>query len=72
MVAIKMIRMCIRSSFVHVLLGFLHDRKIKLKRNQNTSYILDLVGGGPQGSLIGQLLYVIGSDDVAEEVLVEA
>ena len=30
--------------------------------------MLDLIGGGPQGSLIGQLLYIIGSDDVAEEV----
>ena len=29
---------------------------------------LDLVGEGPQGSLIGQLLYIIASDDVAEEI----
>ena len=26
------------------------------------------MGGGPQGSLIGQILYIIGSDDVAQEV----
>ena len=29
---------------------------------------LDLVWGGPQGSLKGQLLYIIASDDVAEEI----
>ena len=33
--------------------------------------MLDLIGGGPQGSLIGHLLYIIGSDDVAEEVIEE-
>ena len=28
----------------------------------------DLIGGGPQGSLVGQLLYLIASDDVAEDI----
>ena len=36
--------------------------------NGQASTPLDLVGGGPQGSLIGQLLYIIASDDVAEEI----
>ena len=44
---------------------------MKLKMNQKPSSVLDLIGGGPQGSLIGQLLYIIGSDDVAEEVIEE-
>mgnify|MGYP003335411387 FL=1 len=26
-----------------------------------------MIGGGPQGSVIGQLLYIIASDDVAED-----
>ena len=36
--------------------------------NQKTSSSYDLIGGGPQGSLIGQVLYIIGSDDAAEDV----
>ena len=35
--------------------------------NGKTSSTLDLIGGGPQGSIIGQLLYIIASDDVAED-----
>ena len=37
------------------------------KINNIKSSVLDLAGGGPQGSLLGQLLYIIGSDDVVEE-----
>ena len=36
--------------------------------NGVTSESIDLVGGGPQGSLTGQLLYIIASDDAAEDV----
>ena len=38
-----------------------------VKMNGKTSSTLDLIGGGPQGSIIGQLLYIIASDDVAED-----
>ena len=41
---------------------------MQVKINEKTSSSYDLIGGSPQGSLIGQLLYIIGSDDVAEEV----
>ena len=30
--------------------------------------VMDLIGGGPQGSLIGQLTYIVASDDAAEEI----
>ena len=33
---------------------------MKVKMNQHTSQSYDLVGGAPQGSLLGQLLYIIG------------
>ena len=39
---------------------------MKIYREKSASF--DLVGGGPQGSVIGQLLYIIASDDAAEEV----
>ena len=42
--------------------------KWKSKWKKHTSTIHDLIGGGPQGSLIGQLLYIIASDDAAEEI----
>ena len=41
---------------------------ILLGMNNQNSEILDLGGGGPQGSIIGQLLYIIASDDAAEDI----
>ena len=41
---------------------------MEVRMNGSTSTPSDLVGGGPQGSLIGQLLYIIASDDVAEDI----
>jgi hypothetical protein len=67
-VALKLIKMNVRSSIITILIDFLKDRKMQLKMNQKTSSVLGLVGGGPQGSLIGQILYIIGSDDVAQEI----
>ena len=63
-----MIRLGIRSSIVRVIIDFLNDRKMEVKMNGHTSTPYDLVGGGPQGSLIGQLIYIISSDDAAEDI----
>ena len=41
---------------------------MQVKLNQHTSSSYDLVGGAPQGSIIGMLLYINGSDDVVYEV----
>ena len=67
-VTIKCINIGIRSSVVKILIDFLNERKMEVKMNQKTSSSYDLIGGGPQGSLIGQVLYIIGSDDAAEDV----
>ena len=67
-VADKLINMKIRSRIVRILIDLLNDRKMQLKIDQKKSSLLDLIGGGPQDSLIGQLLYIIGSDDIAEKV----
>ena len=67
-IALKMINLGIRSSVVKVIIDFLRDRVMEVKMNGQTSPPFNLVGGGPQGSLIGQLLYIITSDDAAEEV----
>jgi hypothetical protein len=66
--AVKMISLGIRSSIVRVIIDFLNDRKMEVKMNGHTSTPFDLVGGGPQGSLIGQLIYIISSDDAAEDI----
>ena len=67
-VTMKCIKLGIRSSIINVIIDFMSDRKMQVKMNQKTSSSHDLIGGAPQGSLIGQLLYIIGSDDVAAEV----
>ena len=41
---------------------------MEIKINGETSASFDLIGGGLQGSLIGQLLYVIASDNTTEDV----
>ena len=64
----KCILLGVRSSITKVLIDFLNERKMQVKMNNQKSQILDLVGGGPQGSIIGQLLYIIASNDVIEDV----
>jgi hypothetical protein len=63
-----MINLGKRSSVVKVIIDFLRDRVMEVKMNGQTSQPFNLVGGGPQGRLVGQLLYIIASDDAAEEV----
>ena len=70
-VTVKCIKLKIRSSIVKILIDFLNERKMQVKMNGHRSSSYDLIGGSPQGSLIGQLLYIIGSDDSAEEVPIE-
>ena len=41
---------------------------MEVKINSHTSQAHDLIGDGPQGSILGQLFYITGSDDIAEEV----
>ena len=67
-IALKLIKLGVRSSVVKVLIDFLNERKMEVKMNGKVSTILDLIGGGPQGSILGQLLYIIGSYDCAESV----
>ena len=67
-VAIKCIKIGIRSSITKILIDFMNERKMQVKMNGQSSKSYDLIGGSPQGSILGQLLYIIGSDDVSEEV----
>ena len=56
LVTIKCIKLGIRSSIVRILIDFMSELKMQVKMNNKTSSSYDLIGGSPQGSLIGQLL----------------
>ena len=68
MVTIYYIKLGLRSSLIPVLIDYLNDRRMKVKMNGEESVLKALIGGSPQGTLLGQLLYIGGSDDAAEEI----
>ena len=49
----------------------LREQKMKVKMNGKESEIKELIGGGPQGCLIGQLTYLVASDDCPQYVETE-
>ena len=53
----------VRKSLIPLLTNYLQDRKMFVKWNGETSDILDLNGGGPQGALWGILEYLSLSND---------
>ena len=64
----KCIAMGIRSSLIPILINFLSGRSIKVKFNGKQAGPFELVGGSPQGSIIGQLAYTSGSHDNTEHL----
>ena len=65
---IKFIKLCVRPSLIPLLASYLTDRSMKVKFNGESSEIMSLVGGGPQGTLIGGLEYIVQSNDNADIV----
>ena len=49
-------------------MSFLSDRKMKAKFNEEMSSFLALIGEGPQGALLGQIEYLVQSNDNADIV----
>ena len=64
----KFIQLGVRSSLIPVLIDYLRNRQMKVKLNGEESEVHSLVGGSPQGTQLGQLLYIGSSDDAASEV----
>ena len=64
----KFLDLGVRPSLIPLLISYLSDRQMKVKFNGEESEFLRLVGGGPQGTLIGQLEYLVYSNDSAETV----
>ena len=59
----KFIRYGLRPSLVPIIIDYMTDRKMRVKFNGKLSKLWKLVGGSPQGSLVGQDSYIISSND---------
>ena len=64
----KFIKLGVRASLIPLLSSYLTDRKMQVKFNGEVSDILTLIGGGPQGTLLGGLEYLVQSNDNADMV----
>ena len=60
--------MGVRPSIIPLLCSYLTGRRMRVKFNGEVSKILTLIGGGPQGTLLGGLEYMAQSNDNAEIV----
>ena len=65
---IKFIKLGVRPSLIPLLVSYLTDRRMKVKFNGEMSEFLTLIGGGPQGTLVGGLEYLAQSNDNADVV----
>ena len=60
------IKIGVRPSLIPVLVSYLKDRKMKVKFNGQESAEHSLNGGSPQGTLIGQIEYLVNSNNNAD------
>ena len=58
--------MGLRSSLIPILVSYLQDRRMIVKFNGSNSSTHSLPGGGPQGSLLGGIEYLVNSNDNAD------
>ena len=65
---IKFLKLGVRPSLIPLLASYLTDRRMKVKFNGEMSEFLALIGGGPQGTLVGGLEYLVQSNDNADIV----
>ena len=65
---LKFIRLGVRPSLIPLLASYLTDRRMKVKFNSEVSEFLSLIGGGPQGTLIGGIEYLVQSNDNADHI----
>ena len=62
----KFFSMGLRSSLVPLLADYFSGRKMTVRYNSAESSVIDLIGGFPEGSLIGQDSYIVASNDCAD------
>ena len=64
----RFIEIGVRPSIIPILVSYLSGRQMKVKFNGEESELLSLIGGGPQGTLIGQLMYLVQTNHNADNV----
>ena len=62
----KFIEIGVRSSLIPLLISYISDRKMTVKFNGTVSSTHQLIGGGAQGSLLGQIMYLVQSNGNAD------
>ena len=62
----KFIQLGVRASLIPLLISYLQDRKMRVKFNGKLSREHSLIGGGPQGTLLGLIEYLVQSNDAAD------
>ena len=62
----KFLQLGVRPALIPLLCSYLSDRTMKVKFNGEISELFRLIGGGPQGTLLGQIEYLVNSDDNAD------
>ena len=63
---VKFVKLGVRPFIIPLLASYLTNRKMKVKFNTETSEFYSLIGGGPQGTLLGGLEYMAQSNDNAD------
>ena len=66
--AAKFIKLGLRPSIVKLLTSYMTSRKMSIKFNGQESSLIDLCGGFPAGSVIGQDCYLVASNSSADDV----
>ena len=62
----KFIKMGVRPALIPVLVSYLTDREMQVRFNNKYSSTHKLPGGGPQGTLVGLIEYLVQSNDNAD------
>ena len=62
----KFIKMGVRPALIPILISYLSERRMRVKFNGEISEEHQLVGGGPQGTLLGGLEYLVQSNENAD------
>ena len=63
----KLIKIGVRPALVAILISYMTNRRMIVRFKGQKSSVRNLVGGGPQGTLLGGLEYIISNDDCAKE-----
>ena len=62
----KFIQIGVRPSLIPLLCSYLEERKMRVRYNGELSEEHFMVGGGPQGTLLGLIEYLVQSNDAAD------